>query len=450
MEIRNGSEKNKKSPRKTIPLKKKNKNSPQRPPIDEIEDGEICDFLDNPRPTKKINFDALSCEKKITQPIYQIIPQPCIPIQVIPNRNPFMSPCLEVSGRNTNLSPTPLEEALHAIPLPEKQKNFLLDRYRRDVLGKCDHRAAIWMNNIVRIPFEKTITYTNRPIGDLLQKVKNNLDEQFYGLTQIKEHILIMLNNKLRNPELNQISTIVGPSGVGKTAIIRSVLNSLEIPFYQMPICDIEDPSFFTGIDHQRQCGHVGAFVSALQSMKCMNGIIFMDGIDHISPNRGKHVYEILHKIFYYSQNNKFYDNYIGTNIPIDLSRVWFVFAINDICRIPPLIQENLFWIQMSSYTEEETFQITKILLDRVIKNLKYKSSDILMPDETIKYLISLTGKEHGLKDINKFINTLFTRININLTLAERDIKLGLSIEIKNFKLPFTITNELIYSLLIQ
>lgn len=211
------------------------------------------------------------------------------------------------------------------------------------------------------------------------------------------------------------------------TKFVRALGKALGLPFQQISFGGINDPSILTGHDFTYIGSKPGKIYDVLAKAKSMNSIVMMDEIDKIgdidSP-KTKEIYGVLTHILDKEQNSEFYDHYIGTKVPLDLSKILFIASFNHEYNIDPIVLNRMKVIKIKESTIKEKIEIVKkFTIPEIIKNLNLQSFNIEIPDSVIKYIIiNKTVHEPGMRNINKNFNTLLGKINTMLYLESASV----------------------------
>jgi ATP-dependent Lon protease len=292
---------------------------------------------------------------------------------------------------------------------PEAEKESIKQVERLDMLHPDAAESAIirtYLDWLVELPWSKQ-TKDNLDI----QEAKEVLDSDHYNLTKVKERILEYLAvRKLKKKMKGPILCFVGPPGVGKTSLGRSIARAMGRKFVRISLGGIKDEAEIRG--HRRT--YVGALPGRIiQGMKqagTQNPVFMMDEVDKIGSDFRGDPSSALLEVLDPEQNNAFSDHYL--NLPFDLSRVMFITTSNLTDPIPGPLKDRMEIIEIPGYTEEEKIEIArKFIVPRQIEEHGLTDKLIVIPDETVKKVISEHTREAGLRNLEREIATLCRKV---------------------------------------
>lgn len=240
-----------------------------------------------------------------------------------------------------------------------------------------------------------------------LQKASDVLNAEHFGLEKVKERILEYLavkqmTNSLKAP----IICLVGPPGVGKTSLAKSVANALERKFVKISLGGVKDESEIRGHRRTYLGSMPGRFIQGMKKAGTINPVFLIDEIDKMASDYKGDPASAMLEVLDPEQNTMFSDHYIEENY--DLSKVLFIATANYIENIPPALKDRLEIIELSSYTELEKVEIAKRhLIPKQVKINGLKESQLKIDDEMISYIIKYYTRESGVRQLERTIATI-------------------------------------------
>jgi len=269
-----------------------------------------------------------------------------------------------------------------------------------------------YLETVLELPWGK---YSPNNVS--LSQAKKILEADHYGLKDVKERILEYLavlhlkaKNKSPNREAANILCFIGPPGVGKTSIGRSIAAALGRSFVRASLGGIRDEAEIRGHRRTYVGAMAGRIVKGIKEAKSMNPVFMLDEVDKIGADfRGDPSAALLETLDP-EQNHEFTDHYL--DFPLDLSRVFFILTGNDLSSIPRALRDRLEIIHFSGYTQEEKFNIAKRYLLKKQLEANGLSAKQISPvkDTTIRYLIDKYTREAGVRELERIIASLFRK----------------------------------------
>ncbi len=240
-----------------------------------------------------------------------------------------------------------------------------------------------------------------------ITKAAELLDKEHYGLKRVKARVLESMSVHALQPELTgQIICLVGPPGVGKTSIVRSVAKALGRSYVRVALGGVKDEAEIRGHRKTYVAAMPGRILEAMRQAKTMNPLILLDEIDKLSSDFKGDPASALLEALDSEQNSTFRDHFL--ELPFDLSRVMFITTANTTETIPAPLLDRMEIIELNSYTREEKFHIAREhLVKKQIKLNGLKGTQIRITDAAIYDLIDYYTKEAGVRTLERQIATL-------------------------------------------
>jgi ATP-dependent Lon protease len=317
----------------------------------------------------------------------------------------------ELGGDSARLDLSEFREKIHQKEMPEvAEKEALRQLSRLERMPVEGHEAETIRNFLdwmVDLPWN---SFSADSID--MREARKILDEDHAFLEKIKERILEFLAvHKLRKTPRGSIICFVGPPGVGKTSLGRSISRAMGRKFVRMSLGGIHDEADIRG--HRRT--YIGAMpgriISALKQAGSKNPVLMLDEIDKVGSDfRGGDPYSALLEVLDPEQNNSFTDHFLG--VPFDLSQVVFVTTANSLERIPAPLIDRMEVIQLSGYTEAEKLDIAlKYLVRRQIESNGLDPDQVSFLPDAIRSIIGKYTREAGLRNLERGIGKICRKI---------------------------------------
>lgn len=258
---------------------------------------------------------------------------------------------------------------------------------------------------LASLPWNKT-TKDNNDIND----IRNKLDGTHFGLNSVKDRIVEYIAvSKIKKKNKSPILCLIGPPGVGKTTMAKSIAEALNKKFVKISVGGVHDEGEIVGHRRTYIGASPGRIIQGLKRVGVNNPVFLIDEIDKLTKDYKGDPASALLDVLDKEQNNKFIDNYIEEEV--DLSNVLFILTGNDEDMIPDALKDRLEIINLASYTVHEKEDIAKNYI--IPKFNDYYDINIELSSRDIQDIVTHYTRESGVRQLERVIDTIFRKILI-------------------------------------
>ncbi|MFZ2153414.1 MAG: endopeptidase La [Microgenomates group bacterium] len=340
---------------------------------------------------------------------------------------------LKKLGHETGSDTDELGKKIKKSPMPKDiKKKVLKELHRLEEMGSMSPESSYirtYLEVVVELPWGK---YAKSKLS--IEQAEKILDHDHYGLREVKERILeylavLKIKESQKSPDQTASANIlcfIGPPGVGKTSLGKSIARAMGREFIRASLGGIRDEAEIRG--HRRT--YVGAMpgriVKGLKEAKSMNPVFMLDEVDKIGADYRGDPSAALLETLDPEQNREFTDHYL--DFPLDLSKVFFILTGNDLGSIPYALRDRLEIINFSGYTLEEKFNIAKKYLTKkqLAANGLRDSQIPPITDDTYRYLIDKYTREAGVRNLERTISTLYRKV-VRHIVSKKTLKIDIN-----------------------
>lgn len=336
-----------------------------------------------------------------------------------------------------------------ALDTSDTNKSVILKHYKNTLTTDPNsteyYKNKMFVDQAIAYPwndfFDIKSAVGKQSVAKFIQNLKEKLDEEIYGMDDVKNEFINMVCKFITNPTSNRNNiALYGAAGVGKNRFVKVLSEVLGLPMREISLGGIKDASFFLGHGYVYVESGPGKIIQNMIDSKVSNPIIYFDELDKVSEtDNGKDIYSFLTYLTDSSQNTQFTDHYFY-GMKFDLSRVFYIFTFNDISKIDKILLDRLNIIYIRSPTDEETVKIlSKHCLAEIIKNvgitkeIKITNNQLEMIIQEYKFMIDHKVSS-GVRTYYRVVEKMMLEINKDILLNKFDHTKSIVLTNEKFK----------------
>ena len=364
-----------------------------------------CEFLIK---SMEGELDILHVEKKIRSRVKQQIEKSQREYYLNEQMKAIQKELGEISEDSNDLDQ--LLKKINNLKLTSETKDKAISEYNKlKMMSPMSAEATVvrnYLDILIGLPWN-----TSSEVSTDMTKANDILEEDHHGLEKIKERILEYLAvtkrvNKIRGP----ILCLVGPPGVGKTSLAKSIARATSRKFIKMSLGGVRDEAEIRGHRKTYIGSMPGKIMQNLSKVKVNNPLFLLDEIDKMAMDFRGDPSSALLEVLDPEQNNVFNDHYL--EVDFDLSNIMFIATANSTDTIPAPLLDRMEVIRLPGYTESEKLEIAKkYLLPKQYKLNGLKNKEITIPIQTIKDVINAYTREAGVRNLDREINKICRKV---------------------------------------
>lgn len=307
----------------------------------------------------------------------------------------------------------------------DSKKSLLKDAERLEAIPEMSPDYGVisaYLDFVVNLPWD----VKTKDILDI-KNAEEILDEDHYGLDEVKERILESIAVRIKNNN-NQgtVICLVGPPGVGKTSIAKSIARALNREFISMRLGGVTDESEIRGHRRTYVGAMAGRLLSNINRVGVNNPVFLLDEIDKLGSDFRGDPSSALLEVLDPEQNDKFIDRYV--DVAFDLSDVFFITTANDANEIPDALYDRLEMIEISGYTNSEKLNIAKkYLVSKEMEKNGLNEDELTISDNVIEVIIKNYTRETGVRELERLIAKICRRAVKEILAGKDQVRVTMS-----------------------
>jgi|GEM_PF-1860379 len=304
---------------------------------------------------------------------------------------------------------------LDALNLPGKARGYVQEEL--DKLEILQETSNEYRETLSYLKIITKLPWSTQQEEAHLKEAETMLNTSHYGMDVVKKEMIRFMAERTLNKEAKgMVLCLVGPPGVGKTSLVRSMAKAMNREFLQLKLGGVSREAMIRGFERTYRSSAPGVIIKEMSRISSINPVMLLDEMDKISPHThgDGDVASALLEVLDPSQNKEFQDHHLG--IPYDLSQVFFVATANDVHKIPAPLRDRMEILFLEGYTRAQKFQILKdFLVEKKLQEPWLADRNIVIEDEVLLAIIDEHLAEPGIRSLERTLQKLFREVALRL-----------------------------------
>ena len=309
--------------------------------------------------------------------------------------------------------------------MPDSVKSYILEKINEINSGESNYKLQMAINGLMQYPwkpkdFKNEFSEIKKSMiksRSFLQSVAKKLDDSVYGHIESKKVLIELVGKWIQNPNsTGQVIGLVGPPGIGKTLLAKSISSALGIPLSIVGLGGMSDSADLIGHSFTYAGSQYGMIIRQMIKAGNWRCVMFFDEVDKVSKkNDINEIYNTLIHITDPNMNQHFQDRFYSSSIEFDLSGVLIVFSYNDSTKLDPILLDRIKEININPYSTWEKISISqKYIIKELCNNIGFDRNKISIDDCTIRYIIEKYTLEAGVRELQRKLEQVILKLNID------------------------------------